>query len=91
MMLLFGALLSAVASIFVYLVCKNTVIACIFGGLCVFNVLAWVLNEIYPANETPLEEQIRKRAHTLWQKAGRPEDRSNEFWHEAERQIKNGT
>jgi hypothetical protein len=27
-----------------------------------------------------LEEKIRKRAHELWEKAGMPEGRSEEFW-----------
>ena len=38
----------------------------------------------------PTEEQIRTRAHQLWEAAGRPEERDEEFWHEAERQLKEG-
>jgi len=37
---------------------------------------------------TPSEEQIRQRAHQLWELAGRPEGREQEFWHEAERELK---
>jgi hypothetical protein len=36
------------------------------------------------------EEQIRSRAHQLWEIAGRPEGREDEFWHEAERELKSG-
>lgn len=38
----------------------------------------------------PTEEQIRVRAHQLWDLAGRPEGREEEFWHEAERELKGG-
>jgi len=34
------------------------------------------------------EEDIRERAHELWEAAGRPEGREEEFWLEAERQLK---
>jgi hypothetical protein len=37
----------------------------------------------------PTDEQIRTRAHQLWEIAGRPEDRQDEFWHEAERELLN--
>jgi Protein of unknown function (DUF2934) len=30
------------------------------------------------------EEQIRNYAHLLWERAGRPEGRAEEFWHAAE-------
>jgi hypothetical protein len=36
------------------------------------------------------EEQIRQRAHQLWELAGRPEGREQEFWLEAERELENG-
>jgi len=32
-------------------------------------------------------ETIRRRAYQLWERAGRPEGRSDEFWHEAAREI----
>jgi Protein of unknown function (DUF2934) len=38
----------------------------------------------------PTEDQIRTRAHQLWEIAGRPEAREDEFWHEAERELKDG-
>jgi hypothetical protein len=28
----------------------------------------------------PTEEQIRISAHELWEQAGKPEDRDDEFW-----------
>lgn len=37
----------------------------------------------------PTDEQIRARAHQLWEIAGRPEDREHEFWYEAERELRN--
>jgi Protein of unknown function (DUF2934) len=38
----------------------------------------------------PTEEQIRIRAHKLWEAAGGLEGREDEFWHEAEREFKDG-
>jgi hypothetical protein len=35
----------------------------------------------------PTDEQIRIRAHELWEQAGKPEGRDNEFWHLAERDL----
>lgn len=32
-------------------------------------------------------EQIRTYAHQLWEKAGRPEGRDEEFWHAAEAEL----
>jgi len=36
---------------------------------------------------TEREQQIRERAHRLWEEAGCPEGRDNEFWQEAERAV----
>lgn len=36
---------------------------------------------------TEREQQIRERAHRLWEEAGRPEGRDDEFWREAERAL----
>jgi len=33
------------------------------------------------------EEQIRRRAHELWEQSGRPERRETEFWLQAEREL----
>ena len=33
------------------------------------------------------EDQIRHYAHQLWEKAGKPEGRDNEFWHAAEVEL----
>jgi hypothetical protein len=38
----------------------------------------------------PNEDEIRTRAHQLWEEAGRPSGRELEFWLEAEREL-NGT
>ena len=38
----------------------------------------------------PTDEQIRTRAHQLWEIAGSPEGREDEFWHEAERELRRG-
>jgi hypothetical protein len=35
------------------------------------------------------DDQIRLRAHQLWEKAGRPRDGEQGFWLEAERELKN--
>jgi hypothetical protein len=39
------------------------------------------------AMDKPTEEQIRQRAHELWEQGGRPEGREAEFWHQAEREL----
>ena len=36
----------------------------------------------------PTEEQIRIRAHELWEQAGKPEDRDEEFWLLAEKDLR---
>jgi hypothetical protein len=36
-----------------------------------------------------LEEKIRKRAHELWEKAGMPVGRSEEFWFAARAELEN--
>jgi hypothetical protein len=36
----------------------------------------------------PSEQQIRTRAHQLWEQAGNPEGREDEFWHRAERELR---
>jgi hypothetical protein len=38
----------------------------------------------------PTEEQIRIRAHQLWEIAGQPEGRNDGFWREAERELNDG-
>jgi hypothetical protein len=40
--------------------------------------------------EKPTEEQIRNRALDLWELAGKPEDRDEEFWQEAEKELNEG-
>jgi hypothetical protein len=38
---------------------------------------------------TLTDEQIRKRAHHLWEQAGKPEGREDEFWQLAEQELQN--
>lgn len=33
------------------------------------------------------DEQVRKRAYELWEQEGKPEDRHEEFWHQAQAEI----
>jgi cell fate (sporulation/competence/biofilm development) regulator YlbF (YheA/YmcA/DUF963 family) len=35
----------------------------------------------------PSEDQIRKRAQELWERAGKPDGRDEEFWHQAEKEL----
>ncbi|WFU74271.1 DUF2934 domain-containing protein [Bradyrhizobium sp. CB2312] len=35
------------------------------------------------------EQEIRERAHQLWERAGKPEGRKDEFWHAAEQELRN--
>jgi hypothetical protein len=37
----------------------------------------------------PNEQEIRERAHQLWERAGKPEGREDEFWHAAEQELRN--
>ncbi len=37
----------------------------------------------------PTEQDIRERAHRLWEQAGRPEGRDDEFWNAAEQELRN--
>ena len=37
----------------------------------------------------PTDEQIRARAHELWEKAGKPEGGHEDFWHVAEQELRN--
>ena len=34
------------------------------------------------------DQQIRERAHQLWEAAGKPEGREQDFWFQAERELK---
>jgi hypothetical protein len=33
------------------------------------------------------EARIRQRAHEIWEQAGRPQNKADEHWREAERQV----
>jgi Protein of unknown function (DUF2934) len=34
-----------------------------------------------------LQERIRERAHAIWEREGRPQDRDQDHWHQAEKEI----
>jgi hypothetical protein len=36
----------------------------------------------------PDQDAIRRRAHQLWETAGKPEGKEDHFWLEAERQLR---
>lgn len=38
--------------------------------------------------DQPTDERIRERAHQLWEQAGRPARRQNEFWYRAEQELR---
>lgn len=42
-----------------------------------------------PPRQGPTEDEIRVRAHALWEQAGRPEGDGVQFWLEAERELTN--
>ena len=37
----------------------------------------------------PAEIEIVRRAYALWEKAGQPEGRDQEFYHQAEQELRN--
>jgi Protein of unknown function (DUF2934) len=37
--------------------------------------------------ENPTQEQIIHRAYELWEQAGKPEGRDQEFYHQAEKEL----
>jgi hypothetical protein len=37
----------------------------------------------------PSEDEIKKRAHQLWEQNGKPEGREDEFWRLAEQELRN--
>jgi Protein of unknown function (DUF2934) len=41
--------------------------------------------------EKPTREQIIHRAYELWEQAGKPDGRDQEFYHQAERELAAGT
>ncbi len=40
-----------------------------------------------PGMENPSNDDIRIRAHQLWEQAGQPDGRDAEFWHQAEQEL----
>jgi len=39
--------------------------------------------------DSPIDEAVAARAYELWERAGKPEGRDEEFWHLAEQQLLN--
>ena len=39
--------------------------------------------------ENPTKEQIIHRAYELWEQAGKPEGRDEDFYHQAEQELRN--
>ena len=37
----------------------------------------------------PTEKEIMARAYEIWERNGRPEGREEEFWHQAEQELRN--
>jgi hypothetical protein len=37
--------------------------------------------------QAPTKEQVIHRAYQLWERAGKPEGRDHEFYHQAEREL----
>ena len=48
----------------------------------------WETKERQAAMSEIPEHEIRKKAYELWESAGRPEGSDQDFWLEAERQLK---
>jgi hypothetical protein len=44
-------------------------------------------DDAMPEDETIPEDAIRHRAHALWEEAGRPDGRDEEFWHRAREEL----
>jgi len=49
--------------------------------------------EVVPATrirlmESPTEKQILNRAYEIWERNGRPQGREDEFWHQAEQELR---
>jgi hypothetical protein len=37
----------------------------------------------------PTKEEIKKRAYEIWERHGRPEGKEDEFWQQAEQELRN--
>jgi hypothetical protein len=49
--------------------------------------LGGILEVKKPAMKKPTRMEVVRRAYELWQKAGQPEGRDQEFYHQAEREL----
>ncbi|MBR1274138.1 DUF2934 domain-containing protein [Bradyrhizobium sp. AUGA SZCCT0283] len=37
----------------------------------------------------PTEQEIKKRAYEIWERHGRPKGKEDEFWQQAEQELRN--
>ena len=37
----------------------------------------------------PTEQEIKRRAYEIWERHGRPEGKEDEFWQQAEQELRN--
>ena len=58
----------------------------LLGGL-ISNIFGENFRPGEEIRATPSEDQIRERAYTLWEEAGRPESDGVEFWLRAEVEL----
>jgi hypothetical protein len=42
---------------------------------------------VQESGKEPTKEQVTRRAYQLWEQAGKPEGRDQEFYHQAEREL----
>jgi hypothetical protein len=45
--------------------------------------------ELERAMTQPTEKEIKARAYEIWERNGRPEGREDEFWQQAEQELRN--
>jgi hypothetical protein len=45
--------------------------------------------ELEQSMTQPTEKEIMARAYEIWERNGRPDGREDEFWHQAEQELRN--
>jgi Protein of unknown function (DUF2934) len=55
--------------------------------LCGFHAIGCLIWK--DAMKKPTQMEVVRRAYELWEKAGKPEGRDQEFYHQAERELEN--
>ena len=78
-----------------YIGYRPSLIGVIFSSMWAFAyafvlgaVFARLYNRITEENKIEMDARIKKLAHDLWEKRGRPENSSDEDWKEAQRIVK---